>query len=158
MPQEHVLVTGGTGFVGRHILASLIELQPEHRISVFDLPPQESWTPPREDVGYVQGDVRNLEDCQIAVDELRPTAVIHTAGVVPTGNDRYSQRRRDMTFKINVDGTRNMLQAVKGKGVKAFVFTSSITIVTDDNGHDYPNFNESVSTKNATLVYGQSKV
>lgn len=157
MAREHVLVTGGTGFVGRHILNSLIELHPEYRISVLDLPQTWPWKPPRDDIGYVQGDVRSLADCQRVIEQTKPSAVIHTAGVVATGNARYSQKARDLSFSINVGGTENMLAAVKGKGVKAFVLTSSITTVTDDNENNYPNFDESIPL-NAKLVYGHSKV
>lgn len=157
MSKAHILLTGGTGFVGSHIIASLTELHPEYQISVFDLPPYESWKAARPDIRYVQGDVREASDCQRAVQEIRPDAIIHAAGVVPTGNDRYSQRNRDWVFKINVEGTKNMLAAAQEGGVKAFVLTASITMVTDDNGTDYPNFDETVDMS-PTLVYGQSKV
>lgn len=156
---DHILVTGGTGFVGRHILNSLIELHPEYKITVFDLPAAGSWTPPRDDIGYVQGDIREFKDVTRAVKEALPTAVIHAAGIVPTGNDRYSQNKflKEWIFKTNVEGTKNMLDAARKGGVKAFVLTASITMVTDDNGHDYPNFNEEL-VPTPTLVYGQSKV
>jgi sterol-4alpha-carboxylate 3-dehydrogenase (decarboxylating) len=159
MARDHVLVTGGTGFVGGHVVNSLIELHPEYKISVFDLPAAGTWTPPRKDIAYYQGDIRDFRDVTRAVQEARPTAVIHLAGVVPTGNDRYSQNQRlkDWVFKINVEGTQNMLDAARDGGVKAFVLTASITMVTDDNGTDYPNFDETV-VPTPTLIYGQSKV
>ncbi|KAF2098622.1 C-3 sterol dehydrogenase/C-4 decarboxylase-like protein [Rhizodiscina lignyota] len=159
MAEEHILVTGGTGFVGGHILNSLIELHPEYKITVFDLPASGTWVPPREDIAYVQGDIREIKDVTRAVREARPTAVIHVAGIVPTGNDRYSQRKylKEWVFKVNVEGTKNMLEAARNGGVRAFVFTASITMVTDDNGHDYPNFDETI-VPTPSLIYGQSKV
>jgi sterol-4alpha-carboxylate 3-dehydrogenase (decarboxylating) len=157
MSAAKILITGGTGFVGSHIISSLQELHPECELSIFDLPPRSAWRDPRPNIHYVQGDVRNRSDCQRAILKVQPDAVIHTAGVVPTANERYSQRNCDFVFSINVEGTRNMLEAAKEGKVKAFVLTASITMVTDDNGTDYPNFDEE-TPMSPTLVYGQSKV
>lgn len=157
MSEAHILLTGGAGFIGSHIIASLTELHPEYQISVFDLPPRETWKVARPYIKYIQGDVREASDCHRAIQVTHPDAIIHTAGVVPMGNDRYSQRCKEWVFKVNVEGTKNMLDAAKAGGVKAFVLTASFTMVTEHSGHDYPNFNETVPLS-PNLVYGQSKV
>lgn len=144
--------------MGSHIVNSIIELHPDWRVTVLDLLPSRLWTPPREDVKYIQADVTQPEHVLESFQAARPNVVVHSAGIVPIGNDRYHpSHAKQKTFKVNVEGTRNIVQAAQRTGVKAMVFTSSITIVSDDFGHDYPNMNENI-VPTPCGVYGLSKV
>ncbi|OCK84146.1 C-3 sterol dehydrogenase/C-4 decarboxylase-like protein [Lepidopterella palustris CBS 459.81] len=156
MEVHRILVTGGTGFLGSAIVNALVK-QEHYDITVLDIKPPSTNTPSRPNVKYVQANVLNLSDTQKIFKQAKPTIVIHTVAVSPIGSDRYSQRRRASVFGLNVNGTRNMLDAAKECGVRAFVYTSSCAVVTDDVDRDYPNMDESTPTGNATLVYGQSK-
>jgi len=157
MSSEHILVTGGTGFVGRHIIIALAEQHPEAKLSALDIekPPDEKSV--AGNVDFIQADVTQEEQLMEILMKVRPTIVIHTAGIVPTGNDRYSQRLREKVYRVNVNGTRNILTAAKAAGVKCFVYTSSVCIISDDIAHDYPNMDENQPVGNASLIYGASK-
>lgn len=155
---QHILVTGGTGFLGSHIVTAVLEHYPKAKLSVMDITKPLDWKPPRDDVEFYQADVTRPEELQKAISEARPTVLIHSAGIVPAGSDRYSNRLRELVYSVNVQGTKNVLSAAKEAKVKAFIYTSSITIITDDNANDYPNFDESTPIGNASLVYGASKV
>jgi sterol-4alpha-carboxylate 3-dehydrogenase (decarboxylating) len=160
MEQEHVVVTGGTGFVGGWIVKQLAEQHPEFKLTIVDIEKRKTWTPPREDIHFIQADVTQEDQVKRAFEKARPSIVIHAAGVVPTGNDRYTptQKVRENCYNINVNGTRHVLDAAKAVGTKYFILTSSVTIVSDDNDHNYPNMDESVPIGNASLVYGHFKV
>ncbi|KAF2239325.1 NAD(P)-binding protein [Viridothelium virens] len=149
-----ILITG-VGFVAGHIIDALQARHPDWNLSVFDVKSSDSWRD--SGIPYFQADITNLDETVEAFEKARPTIVIHTAGWVPGQGARYARRDLGTVTKINVDGTRNALQAAKATGVKAFVFTSSCCIVTDDMKHEYPNMDESLPTGLATLIYGYSK-
>ncbi|CAN9360281.1 unnamed protein product [Alternaria alternata] len=90
--------------------------------------------------------------------EARPAVVIHTVGVFPLGTKRYSMRGKDAIFKINVEGTRNVVEASRECGAKAFVYTSSVTVVLDELDRDFRNVDERWPTGGVHTSYGQSKV
>ena len=154
---QRVLLTGGTGFLGRHIVAALLEQHPEASLSILDITKPLDWKPPREDIAFYQADITKSDEVLEAVSDAMPTIIIHSAGVVPTGSDRYNDRLRSRVFSVNVEGTKNVLEAAKATRVQAVVYTSSITIITDDNATDYPNFDEATPIGRASLIYGASK-
>ena len=61
-------------------------------------------------------------------------------------------------WKLNVEGTRIMLDVSKRLGVKAFVFTSSCCVLIDDMRLPYRNVTEEWPTSQNSLIYGESKV
>ncbi|KAF1815858.1 putative NAD dependent epimerase/dehydratase [Eremomyces bilateralis CBS 781.70] len=160
MSHLHVLLTGGTGFVGTAILKALDEYHPEYRVSVLDFISESRWARPNTafDIQYYQADITNRHQVSEAIHACKPTIVIHTAGMVTKNNSRYRDPNPEIVFRINVEGTRNVLDAAKSSGATSFVYTSSVTIVTDDQDHDYPNVNETVPTGFALCTYGQSKL
>lgn len=158
MSVPRILVTGGAGFVGSTIVLELLAAHPSWQIIVLDVKNPADYRAPSRNVHYILADVRREDACSAAVREARPTLIIHGAGAVPGGLDRYSRKGRDRLFELNVGGTVNMLQAAKACDVRYFVFTGSCTSITDDLNHDYPNFREEVPFPEKSLKYGESKV
>lgn len=153
-----VLVTGGSGFLGGAVVDALQVKHPDWILYNLDIRPSN-----RNDDTEVQFESANItvaEKVDAVFDKLRPHVVVHTAGVVPNGQARYSNSKndRDWVFSINYDGTRNVLDAAKKSGCKTFVYTSSCTVMTDDVNHDYPLMDETIPIGHATLIYGSSKV
>lgn len=150
-----ILITGGTGFVGSAIVDALQQKHPDWALTVLDV---EDAMIARSNVRYIKGDVTLLADVNEAIEQAKPAVIIHTAGLVPALAARYGRKDRDKIFRVNVEGTRNMLAAAKDNDVNAFVWTGSCTAVTDDMKHQYPNVDERWPTSNHSLVYGESKV
>jgi 3beta-hydroxy-delta5-steroid dehydrogenase/steroid delta-isomerase len=116
------LVTGGNGFVGKHLVRRLLELGCEVRS--LDLAPFEG--DPR--VTSFVGDIRRMSDVGRACAGV--DTVFHTAAVINTLTLARPSVRR-FVYGVNVLGTENVIRACKANGVKRLVFTSSIAVSVD---------------------------
>jgi 3beta-hydroxy-delta5-steroid dehydrogenase/steroid delta-isomerase len=119
---DHVLVTGGSGFVGTNLVAELLDRG--HRVRSFDRVP--SPLPPHERLQTLVGDVIDADDAASAVDGI--DTVFHTAAVIDLmGGGSATARAR--SFAVNVGGTQNLVHAAQAAGVKRFVYTASNSVV-----------------------------
>ncbi|PNS18584.1 Sterol-4-alpha-carboxylate 3-dehydrogenase, decarboxylating [Sphaceloma murrayae] len=129
----NVLITGGCGFVG-HKLAKLLQDRSAYTsLSVVDLRPSAT---PLEKVDYHFGDITDYAAMKSIFEKVRPHVVMHTAS--PHAN----LANREVMYKVNVEGTKTLLKVAQETGVKAFVFTSSSSVV-HDSVSDLVNANES---------------
>ena len=104
-------VTGGTGFVGAHLLD--VALAAGHAVAALTRREQ----PGREGLDWVSGDLRDRSALEHLVDGAE--AVIHVAGVISAHNATE--------FELgNVAGTLSMLAAATAGGVRRFVHISSL--------------------------------
>lgn len=114
-----VVVTGGCGFLGSHLVEELVRRGDE--VTVFDSgsPPPDRTPPPA--VRHVTGDIR---DAARLVEVVRDgvDTVYHLAAVV--GVDRYLDRPLDV-IDINLFGTRNVLELAAKAGAKVVVASTS---------------------------------
>ena len=124
-----VLVTGGCGFLGHHIVSQLLESKSNNnarRVSVLDLRTDRNRLP---SVSYYDGDITSEAIVGRILEEVKPDVIIHTASPVPFDDSNNSDA---LYRKVNIDGTRNLLDlAAKSGCVKAFVYTSSASVVHD---------------------------
>jgi len=158
MELPRVLVTGGCGFLGTAIVSALLDTK-RYAITAIDVnPPSLGSTTFANDVRYVRCDILDASSLSNVFSEARPAVVVHTVGVYPLGTKRYSVKGKDAIFKINVEGTKNVIEASREHGAKGFVYTSSVTVVLDELGHDFRNVDERWPTKRANTSYGLSKV
>lgn len=114
-----VLVTGGWGFVGTHLVEELLRRGDE--VTVFDAgspPPGQDAAP---HVRHVRGDVRDPAQVAGAVTGDVET-VYHLAAVV--GVDRYLADPLDV-IDVNLLGTRNVLESATRAGAKVVVASTS---------------------------------
>ena len=151
-------MTGGSGFLGRGIVQSLLEKHPEWHISILDIQPPPANLSKRIHQ-FIQTDITSAEIVNDAFVEYTPDLVVHAAGIVPARSLRYSTKRQDWerVKAINYDGTKHVLDAAMASGCRHFLYTSSCTVVMDDLDHDHFYMNEEVPIGNATLHYGKSK-
>ncbi len=158
MDLRSALITGGNGFVGTAIVRALREKHPHCIITVVDLQPATNEAELDPKITFVQADVTSPQSILDALMNSRPEVVIHTAAVVPPLSERYARRMEKEVFRVNVEGTRNTLNATRLAGCTAFVYTSSCTAVTDDVSMDYANIDERWPVARRSSIYGESKV
>lgn len=115
---KQVLVTGGAGFIGSHVVKALLDRYPGTKVRVMHLANDNLINLKGLDVELVVGDVTKPEQLEKAVSGC--DLVFHLAAV-------YALWLPDMSVmqKVNVNGTRNLFDACKAAGVKRVVFTSS---------------------------------
>jgi dihydroflavonol-4-reductase len=140
-----VLVTGATGFLGRELVRALRARGDEIRILAR---PSSRLDDLREYVEVVHGDVLDSASVAAAVEDR--DLVFHTAGMVST----LASEHRAM-FAVNVDGTRNVLDAARAAGVQRVVYTSSSSAV----GHtlDGRALDERAVWEDPGVAYARSK-
>ncbi|MDX6805443.1 NAD-dependent epimerase/dehydratase family protein [Terrihabitans rhizophilus] len=120
------LVTGGAGFIGRHLCRQLLD--EGHEIRVVDsLVEQVHGGQPRADVlqhvEFIQGDLRNRDVAARAVDGV--DAVYHLAAEVGVGQSMYEIERY---VGGNDLATANLLQELIAKPVERIVVASSMSV------------------------------
>ena len=138
--EKKILITGGTGFLGVHLVRQLIDAGEKNlRVMASSVP---EWM---KDSGVeaIEGTVTNAEDVANAVQGA--TAIFHLAGKVSRDNNDAGTMN-----KVHVQGTRLLCEAAKEAGVKTMVLASSsgtIAVSEDDHVHDetYPSPVEIIS-------------
>ena len=153
-----VLITGGSGFLGRSLALQLAFKYPRWKIDALDVLYPDEHLKQKLDK-FIHADIRYQESVEAAFSNYHPDLVVHTAGVVPGRQFRYSTKEEDWerVRRVNLDGTKNVLHATMASGCTRFIYTSSVTAIIDDLDHDYHNMDESTQPGLATLHYGRSK-
>lgn len=105
-----IVVTGGSGLVGRYVVNELLG---KHEVIIFD-----RRDPGRTDVSFIQGDVLNIEDTRRALEGA--DAVIHLAAIPNPLNDPG-----EVIMHVNTIGTYVVHQAASEAGVRRVVQASS---------------------------------
>ena len=145
-----ILITGGAGSVGRQLVEMFAA--DGRPVRVFDLPMMDfSGLEGRDGVETVRGDITDADGVFAAVEGSG--AVLHLAAILPPN----SERDRAVTFRVNVDGTRNIIAGMERANPDArLVFTSSISTYGDTSA-DEPPIRASHSQR-AIDVYADSKI
>ena len=130
MEAMNVLVTGGAGFIGSHIVEKLIELNC-NKIRILDNLSNENIENINKNhpkIEFMYGCISNLETCRKAVKDM--THICHQAalGSVPRSiHDPLS------THVSNVNGFLNILLASKEEGIKRIVYATSSSVYGTNN-------------------------
>ena len=121
---ERVLVTGGAGFIGSHLVESLLGSGAEVLVvDDFRLGRREhlAGSPPVGRLTVLEGDIRSADDLRPVAD-FAPDAVFHMAALhfIPYCNAHPAE-----ALEVNVLGLNTVLRAVRESPLETFVFPSS---------------------------------
>jgi uncharacterized protein YbjT (DUF2867 family) len=113
-----ILVTGGTGFVGSHVLRRLSETEPPGTVRTLVRNRAKALVP--DGVSIVEGDITQPESLAAAVAGV--DVIIHAAAITGDRKEPY----RGAYDHINRVGTENLVSAATGAGVKRLVVMSGL--------------------------------
>jgi sterol-4alpha-carboxylate 3-dehydrogenase (decarboxylating) len=119
-----VIVVGGCGFLGSHIVSYIVKRHPQTQVAVLDLRTNANRNA-SPNVTYHGGDITDLDAMKAIFSQINPDAVIHTA------SPDVFRVKPEMFDKVNVTGTKNLVKAAQESGVKAFIYTSSASVILD---------------------------
>ncbi|KAF1948957.1 putative 3-beta hydroxysteroid dehydrogenase/isomerase family protein [Byssothecium circinans] len=119
-----VLVVGGCGFLGHHIVRKLIQAGDASNVTVLDVKTDLYRI---EGAHYISGSITSPEDVKRALDAAKPKLIFHTVSPQALGSNK-------VFTDVNVNGTRNLLDCAQSSGfVRALVYTSSSSVVHDNH-------------------------
>ncbi len=123
----HVLVTGGAGFIGSHLVEALLRRGDQVRVfDNFSTGRHNNLAHVRADVEIIEGDLRDADAVRRAVAGVE--IVFHQGALASV------QRSVDdpiTTNAVNVTGTLHVLTAARDAGVRRVVFASSSSVYGD---------------------------
>ncbi|HBE90445.1 MAG: hypothetical protein A3G57_02750 [Candidatus Andersenbacteria bacterium RIFCSPLOWO2_12_FULL_45_8] len=101
-----IVITGGNGFVGKHLVKELANEWPEAKLVVWDrtingLP---------EGVQGTEVDITKPESYRLKLAEGQPKWIVHLAAIAPIP---VAMKDPGLTRRVNVDATRDLLQLVR---------------------------------------------
>ena len=130
---DHILVTGGGGYVGSSLVPMLLDYG--YKVTVFDT----FWYGKdvfgkynnNENLICVEGDLRNKKDVKRALENS--DAVIHLACI---SNDPSFDLQPDLGRSINFDCFEQLVDMAKKNGVKRFIYASSSSVYGVKDTHN----------------------
>ena len=133
-----VLVTGGTGFVGSHLLLQLVaqgeNVRAIYRNSIHIEKTKSVFSYYGKDVlfghiSWIQADITDIPSMEIAFADIK--FVYHCAAFVS-----FDPKDEEKLRKINIEGTANMVNLALAHGIEKFCHVSSIAALGDLHDHE----------------------
>jgi nucleoside-diphosphate-sugar epimerase len=119
--QKKILLTGGAGRLGSIVCRKMLDTG--YQVRVFDLDNGKNRKTVKaiaDQADIFWGDVTNKEQVKRALDSI--DVVVHMAAILPP----WAYINPDKTFRVNAEGTKNVVEAVKESDRKIpFIYTSS---------------------------------
>ena len=148
-----ILVTGGSGFLGKRIVEELFaKTTPlkQELVRVFDIKQYDGNYDKL--IQFVNGDIKNYDNVKKACEGV--DIVIHSAAIIDWGT-----KSKEEVMAVNVSGTKNVIQACKENRVQYLIYTSSLDavftgkpLVNIDENQDYPNKHHTIYCETKKLA------
>lgn len=144
-----ILVTGGTGFIGAHILNQLASAG--HTVGCFDIAEPTPIAEEADGVTFFRGDITDPVEVGAVLAEFDPDRIVHLASLLGRG----SQRNPRQAMAVNVDGTVTLLELADSHDIDRIVVASSVSSY-GDVPDDHDRLTETV-VQQPDNVYGLTK-
>lgn len=142
-----ILVTGGSGLLGKELITQLLA-QGKRVRAIYNKTPLPEFR--SKEVTQMQCDILDVVGLEEAMKDIEE--VYHCAAVIT-----FNPKKKTSMFKINVEGTANVVNAALDAGVKKMVYVSSVAALgrmrQDTTINETMNWTEETSNSS----YGQSK-
>lgn len=115
-----ILVTGGAGFIGSHIVDALIDRG--HRVTVLDDLSSGQEENLNRRAKFIKGDITNQKKLESVFKRVEPEAIFHLAGQI---NVRASVENPVIDAECNIIGSLRLMEMAAKAGVRKFIFSST---------------------------------
>lgn len=115
-----ILVTGGAGFIGSHIVDALVDRG--HRVTVLDDLSSGQEENLNRRAKFIKGDVASQKKLESVFKRVQPEAIFHLAGQI---NVRASVENPVLDAECNLLGSLRLMEMAAKTGVKKFIFSST---------------------------------
>ena len=115
-----ILITGGAGYIGSHIVEQLIKVN--KNLVILDNLKNGFNLLIHKKARFIKGDILNFKLVKKIIQENNISTIIHMAGLIDVIE---SEKDKKKYYRNNVLGTLNLIKACKKSNVKNFIFSSS---------------------------------
>ncbi len=145
---ENILVTGGAGYIGSHVVEQLIKLK--KKVFIIDNLSTGHRKLINKKAKFFLGDITKFKDVNFLISQNKISSIVHLAASLSVNE---SERKPKKYQKNNVIGTKNLVKAAIRNKVNNFIFSSTCAVYKDKL--------KIVSEKSKLLpksVYGKTKL
>mgnify|MGYP001362770488 CR=1 FL=1 len=148
MTVENILITGGAGYIGSHTAEILISNN--KKVYIVDDLSTGFKKLINKKAKFYKTNILNKKEIKRIIVQDNIDSVIHLAAVLSVGE---SQKKPKKYNKINIEGTKKLLEAIKNTKVKNFIFSSTCAVYKDG----FTKVTEKTKL-GPTSVYGKTKL
>ena len=123
MKNTNILITGGAGYIGSHIVELLVKAKAN--VIIYDNLVTGFKKLINKKAKFIKGDIKNLKKLTEVIQKNKIVSIIHLAAYL---NISESETNKKKYYKNNILGTLNLVKACKNSHVKTIIFSSSCSV------------------------------
>jgi len=127
MAKDAILVTGGSGFLGKEICHQLKGFG--YEVVDISIDPE-----PRDGITTIRADISHFEPLEDIFRTQKFSTILHLAALLTTRSNQYP----DQAFKTNILGSYNLMELARRFEVKRFVYASSFSAIGHGHTEEIP--------------------
>ena len=127
--KQNILVTGGAGYIGAHIVELLVKTKAN--IIIIDNLVTGRKKLLNKKAKFIKEDIKNKTSLIKIINDYEINSIIHLAGSL---NVSEAEKNKKKYYKNNVEGTLNLVNACKNSTVKNIIFSSSCSVYGNIKG------------------------
>ena len=124
---KNILVTGGAGYIGSHIVEQLIKLK--KKVTIIDNLSTGKRRLINKKAKFYKGDIRNIKKINFIIKSNKIDSIIHLAASLSVGE---SQKKPKKYFINNVLGTKNLVESSLKTKLKISFFLQHVQFIRMD--------------------------
>ena len=125
----NILVTGGAGYIGSHIVEQLIKNK--EKVIILDNLVTGYKKLINKKAKFIKADIKNKSKITKIIKDYNISSIIHLAAYL---NVSEAEKNKKKYYQNNITGTKNLLEASKNTNVKNIIFSSSCSIYGNVKG------------------------